>query len=230
MPKRAAQEPSRPSKKAKGKGKAVQASLTTFLSPSKKARRETSVVILSDSDDDVIEIVETKDEAKDVKQKSQEPIPVETDEEMARRLAAEWAAETEEPPPISQGKEGLPIDVKPDTQQGVKEEVESPLKPVHPMFARPIPLSPSKPVKAEPGLNSTSIKKEPIAGPSRPRAGLAQPVDPVDFDMDSLLFDPSSVDTSGWPGGRLPYSILVGVYCQVAGTRSRIIIVRVLTK
>lgn len=230
MPKRTATEPSRQTKKAKGKGKAVQASLTTFLSPSKRAKRETSVVVLSDSDDDVIEIVETKVEAKDVKQKTQEPIPVETDEEMARRLAAEWAAEAEEPPSPSQEKEGKPVDVKPDTTPDVKEEVEPPLKPVHPLFAKPTPASPSKPVKAEPGSVFNNVKKETIAGPSRPRAGPAQPVDPVDFDMDSLLFDPSSVDTSGWPGGRLPYSILVGVYCQVAGTRSRIIIVRVLTK
>lgn len=230
MPKRTAPETPRSSKKAKGKGKAVQASIATFLSPSKRPKREASVVVLSDSDDDVIEIIETKAEEKDVKQKSQEPILVETDEEMARRLAAEWATEAaEEPLPPSQEKEDEPVDLKLDTKPEVKEEAEPPLKPVHPMFAKPIPPSPSKPAKAEVCFAAASIKKEPVAGPSRPRAP-AQPVDPVDFDMDSLLFDPSTVDTSGWPGGRLPYSILVGVYCQVAGTRSRIIIVRVLTK
>lgn len=192
------------------------------------------MVVLSDSDDDVIEIIETKEGPKDIKQKSQEPVAVETDEDMARRLAAEWAAESaaEEPPRPPRAEETSSVDVGPEAKPDVKDEVEPPLKPVHPLFAKPLPASPSKPIKAETGSASASasVKKEPIAGPSRLRAGPAQPVEPVDFDMDSLLFDPALVDTSGWPGGRLPYSILVGVYCQVAGTRSRIIIVRVLTK
>ena len=55
-------------------------------------------------------------------------------------------------------------------------------------------------------------------------------VEPIDFDRDAFLFRPSEIDVSDWPKGRLPYSVLVGVYVQVSSTRSRLTIVRVLTK
>lgn len=50
------------------------------------------------------------------------------------------------------------------------------------------------------------------------------------WDVDSHLFDLESGCTSGWVGGKLPYEVLVGVYVQVGGTRSRLAIVRILTK
>lgn len=60
--------------------------------------------------------------------------------------------------------------------------------------------------------------------------GRTEPAPTIDFDVDSLKFRPEDVDVSKWPKGRLPYSVLVGVYVQVASTRSRLTIVRVLTK
>jgi DNA ligase-1 len=51
-----------------------------------------------------------------------------------------------------------------------------------------------------------------------------------DFDTDPFLFRPDAVDTSHWPAGRLPYEVLVGVYLQVGGTRSRLAIVRIISK
>lgn len=225
MPKRKIQEAPRTPTKQKGKGKAVQASISTFLSPSKRAKRDTSVVVLTDSDDDIVEIVEAKEQVTngDSSQPQAKDAETESDEAMARRLAAEWAAEEQS---AEAEEESAPATA--ELKADVKEEPEPPLKPVHPMFARPPPASPTKHVRSV--SDQPAAKNEPVPGPSRPRAPPAQPVDPVDFDMDSLLFQPSSIDTSGWPDGRLPYSILVGVYCQVAATRSRIIIVRVLTK
>lgn len=52
----------------------------------------------------------------------------------------------------------------------------------------------------------------------------------LDFDTDPFLFRPEDVEVSHWPGGRLPYEVLVGVYLQVGGTRSRLAIVRILSK
>lgn len=86
-------------------------------------------------------------------------------------------------------------------------------------------------IKAE-SSNITPVKAE--AGPSKPKAafpkGPQAAVEPIDFDTDDLLFRPDDIDISAWPNGKLPYAVLVGVYVQVAATRSRLLIVRVLTK
>ena len=58
----------------------------------------------------------------------------------------------------------------------------------------------------------------------------AEAVEAIDFDTDAFLFRPEVIDVSKWPKGRLPYSVLVGVYVQVSSTRSRLLIVKVLTK
>ena len=75
---------------------------------------------------------------------------------------------------------------------------------------------------------------KPIITPSKATGTItttsADHVEPIDFDTDAFLFRPENIDTSAWPKGRLPYSILVGVYVQVSSTRSRLTIVRVLTK
>lgn len=52
----------------------------------------------------------------------------------------------------------------------------------------------------------------------------------IDFDHDPFTFDPSQLAATSWPKGRLPYSILVGVYVQVSSTKSRLAIIRILTK
>ncbi|WVR03929.1 hypothetical protein IAU60_000928 [Kwoniella sp. DSM 27419] len=105
-------------------------------------------------------------------------------------------------------------------------------KPLAPMFApKPVPRTPSPrrssppddKADVKPTLPTTPVKSTTITSVS------AEPVEPIDFDTDAFLFRPSDVDTSKWPKGRLPYSILVGVYVQVSSTRSRLTIVRVLT-
>lgn len=57
-----------------------------------------------------------------------------------------------------------------------------------------------------------------------------KPYGGVNWDVDSLIFRPEHVDIRKWPGGRLPYEVLVGVYVQVGATRSRLAIVRIITK
>lgn len=111
----------------------------------------------------------------------------------------------------------------------------------------PLNPSPSKSQRTHDLLQAGKIKSEakgdikPIApifgGPSSSKAGpvisatAANTTAPVlDFDTDPFLFRPENVDTSHWPGGRLPYEVLVGVYLQVGGTRSRLAIVRMISK
>lgn len=74
-------------------------------------------------------------------------------------------------------------------------------------------------------LPSSSSKALPVISAT---ANTTAPV--LDFDTDPFLFRPETVDTSGWPGGRLPYEVLVGIYLQVGGTRSRLAIVRIISK
>jgi DNA ligase-1 len=96
---------------------------------------------------------------------------------------------------------------------------------VHPMFAK----RRTTPPKSTP--HPEDIK--PIITPTKGgtiTSTTAEPVEALDLDTDAFLFRPERVDTSKWPKGRLPYSILVGVYVQVSSTRSRLVIVRVLTK
>jgi DNA ligase-1 len=132
---------------------------------------------------------------------------------------------------------------KPDAQDGLGETTDASPSPkkapmtavspkkeksVHPMFAaKPAPKRESETaVKRE----RTPIESKPLDVKPAITSTSADPVEPIDFDTDAFLFRPSAVDTSAWPKGRLPYSVLVGVYVQVSSTRSRLTIVRVLTK
>lgn len=72
----------------------------------------------------------------------------------------------------------------------------------------------------------TITRDEPVL-PSSISEGSAQK---IDFDRDPFTFDPSRVIATSWPKGRLPYSILVSVYVQLSSTKSRLAIVRILTK
>ena len=102
------------------------------------------------------------------------------------------------------------------------------VKPVHPLFEKRTEASPPL-VKVESAPSAKAEQTTP--GKSKGiTTATADPVDPIDFDQDQFLFRPGEVDTSKWPKGRLPYSILVGVYVQVSSTRSRLLIVRILTK
>ena len=102
------------------------------------------------------------------------------------------------------------------------------VKPVHPLFQKRTEASPPL-VKVESAPSAKAEQTTP--GKSKGiTTATADPVDPIDFDQDQFLFRPGELDTSKWPKGRLPYSILVGVYVQVSSTRSRLLIVRILTK
>jgi DNA ligase-1 len=219
-PKRKAVTP--PPKKST-KSKAGQTSIDNFFaSPSKPKigdghkKRSTSVISIIDSDD---ELPAQDDE-----------LPAQDDEKLARELQEKF--DTERSPGVElEEDDGIEI---------VKEEVHvkkegingSSSSKVHPMFApASAPIS-KTPTKAKfTGTESAAVKTEPGNGsPAKITTSSAEAVDPIDFDIDQFLFRPSEVDISTWPKGRLPYSVLVGVYVQVSSTRSRLLIVRVLTK
>jgi len=228
-PKRKAATP--PPRKA-SKTKSGQTSINNFFaSPSKpkigdQKKRSTSVISIIDSDDELPpqDVVITGGD----------------DEKVARELQERFDTERKAVSPIKgKGKEIVEQDEDDDDGiEIVKEEVHvkkegingSSSSKVHPMFA-PAPVkTPTKP-KQESG--TTTVKAEPgtsNGSPAKITTSSAEAVEPIDFDVDQFLFKPSDVDVSKWPKGRLPYSVLVGVYVQVSSTRSRLLIVRVLTK
>lgn len=222
------------------KAKTGQASISSFFSPPRKAaqignakgksrQREPSVISISDSDDDVIAV--------DQPHAPFNSKELESDEAMARRLAREWA----QADGVHEAGDGevevvLATDEATEAKMEMNIKSNSPAPPptppvkVHPLFAGSDtkPKTPNKPL-----LSPTKplAQHNAQAGPSRlAPLGRADPAPAIDFDIDSLLFRPEEVDVSRWPKGRLPYSVLVGVYVQVASTRSRLTIVRVLTK
>jgi DNA ligase-1 len=135
----------------------------------------------------------------------------ESDEAMARRLAAEWAEEDG----ADQAQADTKVEVKAEDDSEVLVVIKSETKP-----------DPASAPKLTRTLHSL-FQPPSSAGPSR----ATQPAPTaIDFDTDSLLFCPEDIDTSLWPAGHVPYAVLVGAYTQVAGTRSRLAIVRVLTK
>lgn len=118
---------------------------------------------------------------------------------------------------------------------GINGSSSSTTKAVHPMFGGP--STPAR--KQNGGVGHSDVKAEAMATPDSATklhghkeitSTSAEPVEPIDFDVDQFLFRPADIDISRWPKGRLPYSVLVGVYVQVSSTRSRLLIVRVLTK
>ena len=230
------QRPSTPPlTKKKSKGKTAQPSIQSFFSsPSKpkvagdgaKAKRDQSVISISDSDEEV---------------------PKGGDESMAQRLAVEWEKEDEKSAKgkgkaVEEDDDIVAVDSFSTSREGingssssksalifVKEEPRAikSEQPVAAIFAKPQPITP-------PGSPLRSVEDvKPIVTPTKGgtiTSTTAEPVEAIDFDSDAFLFRPESIDTSHWPKGRLPYSILVGVYVQVSSTRSRLLIVRVLTK
>lgn len=181
------------------------------------------MIEVSDSDDEVVVVAEPKGKGKakeyDRARDAEVEVNGEGDEALARRLAEEWAQEDAAKEELVELEASAPVP-RPSTPPRI-----------HPLFAKPeAPTTPK--VEAKPQLSGSPAK----AGPSAPRSPAtfaSRPhaaVSVVDFDTDDLLFRPDEVDISAWPGGRLPYAVLVGVYVQVAATRSRLTIVRVLTK
>ena len=102
-------------------------------------------------------------------------------------------------------------------------------KPLTPLFSKSGPTTQT----SSPPDNKPDIKAQTTPNKNKNNAitsTAAEPVDMIDFDTDAFLFRPDDFDISKWPKGRLPYAILVACYVQVSSTRSRLTIVRVLTK
>jgi DNA ligase-1 len=238
-----------PKKKLKKHAKAAQTSIDSFFASPTKPKtpsklvargRENSVIDFIDSDEDdggAGEISAVKVSGTDKgKGKGKE---VEGDEQLARKLAEQWADEfsVKDEPRLSMDEDEIVLLEAPASSPGINGSSSSkrpanPIpandkpKPVASIFAKPEPSTPKK-------LHQTIADVKPLLSPSKPTAittSSSESVEPIDFDTDAFLFRPQDVDTSKWPKGRLPYSILVGVYVQVSSTRSRLIIVRVLTK
>ena len=244
MPPKRQPPPSTPpsSKKQMKKSTIAQTSIDSFFaSPSKPKfngtpkKRHRSVISFIDSDDE----------------QCQRENPVNGDEELARKLATDWAAGDAER--VGKGKDRaashepdgeeddiLAINAAYPDAPGVndssssnhqfppvkyeqKPSLERDVKPLASIFSKQNtpPPSETKPNNQSPVTSSNASAI--IATP-------AEAVDVINFDVDAFLFHPSEVDVSKWPKGRLPYSVLVGVYVQVSSTRSRLTIVRVLTK
>lgn len=79
--------------------------------------------------------------------------------------------------------------------------------------------------------NTKRIAGDELAIPSNITTSASKDLaEKIDFDHDPFTFDPSQIAATSWPKGRLPYSILVNVYVQVSSTKSRLAIIRILTK
>ena len=221
------------------KNKTAQSSIDSFFTSPTKPKQAKSV---SKRERSVINFVDSDDESHG------HSLQLNGDEALARKLAAEWEdashttvdkGKARAPSPITDEGDDIVAVAGPESAPGVNgssssahilpsvklEQQSSPKKDIKPAFVIARPKTPPPP-----------DTKLPIPSPSTPSKSSAitsisaEPVDPVDFDVDSFLFQPSEVDISKWPKGRLPYSVLVGVYVQVSSTRSRLTIVRVLTK
>ena len=128
-----------------------------------------------------------------------------------------------------------PTKAKPKAMKGTNGD-----GPLAPLFAKSEPEPDIKPYPGVKAEASTPMRELEDAKPDiksafpKPYGAITstsgETVEPIDFDVDAFTFRPEEVDLCKWPKGRLPYSVLVGVYVQVSSTRSRLMIVRVLTK
>lgn len=217
MPPKRKARPSTPPSTKKKAANGVQASIDSFFTSPSKAKvneRAGSVISIGDSDDD-LPIKSDSQEAQDAK--------------LARQLAADWGR-------MDKGKgrdsseDGdivvldAPSGINGSSSSKLRSPPSPPMKPLHAMFSTKAPRTPS------PKLESIDTDVKPTPKSAEVTTASAEPVEPIDFDTDAFLFKPSEIDISNWPKGRLPYSVLVGVYVQVSSTRSRLTIVRVLTK
>jgi DNA ligase-1 len=250
-PKRPAKQVTPPPTKKSKTTKPAQPSIDTFFaSPNKtkttiksKPNGDGGVITIDDSDDDILPGSPGVQEKEDGK--------------LARKLAEEWVADrgvdkgkkkkqsrSRSPEVGSGGGSSIPLRIGVNGSSSSKKLLDPvavdngaglhtpPAKArlVHPMFAgpsstrkrtpSPTPMRDVKPEQPSPRGDKPAV----ITSTS------AEAVKPIDFNTDAFLFRPAFVDVSNWPKGRLPYSVLVGVYVQVSSTRSRLTIVRVLTK
>ncbi|ORY79357.1 hypothetical protein BCR35DRAFT_279523 [Leucosporidium creatinivorum] len=128
----------------------------------------------------------------------------------------------DDPPPKPTPKKSLASFFAPKPQPSPKLKPDPEQKP---STKRRPSASPSKPSGGS--FFATSIKKEAKSTPV-PSTSKLVAVKPLDTSL--YEFNPSTdVDTSLWPGGRMPYSFLTEAFVIVSATKSRLIISRVLT-
>lgn len=249
-PKRQARAVTPPKKKAKKNGPAQTSIDAFFSSPSKATaanarQRDTSVISIADSDEShggtptPVAVQKRSYSTKpngaaattETKGKSKAAAPVihdlEDDEEDLRAISPPYSS----PPGINGSSSSVhripPVKAEPESEPSLRSVKEEADRPVHPMFAK------SAPANGKTQDTSSRDEKPSISTSSEARtitSTTAEAVEPLDLDTDAFLFRPERVDVSKWPKGRLPYSVLVGVYVQVSSTKSRLFIVRVLTK
>ena len=218
--------------------------------------RQSSVISIPDSDDDLPQVkrfASPPRPAAHAKRSPSEERQIDRDQELARRLEQQWADDPKGKKravhgEVTEDRQDEIVEVLPASPPGINGSSSSSLKlpgkevkvedekPLAAIFTNR-PASPPRSPKLErygspttPKLDEVDIKP---AVPSTPKGLIAkttEAAEPIDFDTDAFLFRPAEIDTASWPKGRLPYSVLVGVYVQVSSTRSRLIIVRVLTK
>lgn len=152
-----------------------------------------------------------------------------TDEEYARKLAAEWGVEDAQIH-VEANKE----EESSGSSQGVKRKHDG---------SSPEPENPRSSPDEKTKINSTTIPapRKPIEttlNPSKdlPKAKEVSPqadtaarniVDEIPFDKDPLSFDPEEYRelVKNWPEGKATYAFLTRAFVLVDGTRSRIKIV-----
>ncbi|WVQ74491.1 hypothetical protein IAR50_004092 [Cryptococcus sp. DSM 104548] len=197
-----------PAKKSKGPSGNQQQTLASFFaSPSKTGAskpNDSEIITIDDSDDDTSPVPPTKKLA--------------AAKELSRKQAASSSkpkSEDTQPERVSDkiSSSNEPINLLGDEDEEIKPFAESSRR------THPSNPSASVPKKKTPAFPKTTV----VASEN------GDTVHPLEFDSDPFTFLPSSIDTTHWPKGRLPYSILVGVYVQVSGTRSRLAIIRIIT-
>jgi hypothetical protein len=187
--------------KSKGKGRA---------DPSSGGGPEGEVIDLmseDEEDQDIVEMVEKDTKIKKVKQEVNNKLD---DPPMSDSISSSTKPSAKSEPTLfsifAKPSQPSPLPPKPTPSSSVPNPFHKPSPTKH--------LLPSN----NPTSSSSSSK---LAAP---------PKEYPNLDVDPLLFSPSSIDTSYWPLGRIPYSFLVeACFVRVGGTRKRLAIGRIIT-
>lgn len=213
--------------------------------------------LMSDDDDDDDDIVETGNSGKALNKVDTPPrklkkeddegtdeVTGETDEGLAQRLGREelllkrlspiLMANTEAVEDLTVEKLGPPPSNPPTRTRDSNPKSVLP-QPAFSIFDKP--SSPSKTQSAHfissghAANNAKQFHQKSLQSNVPKSRVVPLPKEYPDLDVDPLLFDPASIDTSYWPDGRVPYAFLVGAgFVRVGSTKKRLIIGRIITK
>lgn len=137
-----------------------------------------------------------------------------TDEELARKLQAEWDEEVNAglTQPVRTEETGVNVNVSEATESGPSSTTEQPSRPVTP----PVEISPTK---AENTLSLSSVAAV------EDQATSTLPLDESPLTFDSSKYTPQLQAAWAAEGGDSSYALLVRCFVLVSGTQSRIKIV-----